>query len=162
MNLAEARRLVEGRRAVIMCIGSDFGDDAAGRLLYDRISGKLRNMIAFECGNAPESFLPKLKELRPGVVIMVNAVDRGLEPGDMVSEDLLEAQPKLFLTHKFPLSVLAHVLASELEGDVEVILVGVQVKKMHGRACPAVRRSMAKFADILNEVDRFAKKMTRT
>jgi hydrogenase 3 maturation protease len=152
MDSEEILRLVKGRRTLIMCVGSDFGDDVAGPLLFQRVRGRLVNIKPLLCGTVPEKFIPEVLEARPEVILMVNAVDRKLEPGDVVLEDLLEQQTKFFLVHKFPLSVLAHVISADLE-DAKIMLLGVQVRKMKGRPTPALVSGVEKLADTLAALD---------
>jgi hydrogenase maturation protease len=151
------RRLVKGRRTVLMCVGSDFGDDVAGPLLFRKINGKLANIIPFLCETAPEKFLPQVLEAKPDLILMVNAVDRNMEPGAVVVEDLMTQDTKFFLVHKFPLAVLAHVISSEL-GGVNVFLLGVQVRKMKGRPTPALVEGVKGLAEVITSVDSLAAK----
>jgi hydrogenase maturation protease len=152
MDPAEIRRLIKGRRTMMMCVGSDFGDDVAGPLLFRKVHRRLVNIRALLCETAPEKFLPDVLEARPEVILMVNAVDRNLAPGDVVLEDLLKQETKFFLVHKFPLSVLAHVIASELK-DTRIMLLGVQVRKMKGRPTPDVVLAVKKLAETIKGLD---------
>jgi len=137
---------------MMMCVGSDFGDDVAGPLLFRKVHSHLVNIRAILCETAPEKFLPDVLEARPEVILMVNAVDRNLAPGDVVLEDLLRQETKFFLVHKFPLAVLAHVISSELK-DAKIMLLGVQVRKMKGRPTPALVIAVKKLAETIIELD---------
>ncbi len=161
MDNEQIRRLVKGRRTLLMCVGSDFGDDVAGPLLYRKTRRRLVNMTAILCETAPEKFLPQVLEARPDVIIMVTAVDRNLRPGDVVLEDLLLQETKFFLVHKFPLSVLAHVIAADLK-DTKVMLLGVQVRKMKGRPTPALVEGVKSLAETIVSLDPEAAKLTWT
>jgi len=141
-----------------MCVGSDWGDDIAGPLLFKKLHRNVSNMKILLCETAPEKFLPEVLEARPEVILMVNAVDRGLDPGSVVLEDLLTQEVKFFLVHKFPLAVLAHVIESELKG-VRVMLLGVQVRKMRGRPTPSVVAAVVGLAETLRGLDPEAAKV---
>ena len=143
---------------MMMCVGSDFGDDVVGPLLFRKVHRHLVNIRALLCETAPEKFVPNVLEARPEVILMVNAVDRNLAPGELVLEDLLRQETKFFLVHKFPLSVLAHVIASELEGT-RIMLLGVQVRKMKGKPTPEVVVAVKKLAETLEGLDSETAKM---
>ncbi len=156
MDTEQIRRLVKGRRTLMMCVGSDWGDDVAGPLLYRKTRRRLVNIRPILCEAAPEKFLPEVLEARPELILMVNAVDRNLQPGEVVLEDLLLQETKFFLVHKFPLSVVAQVIAADLKG-VKIMLLGVQVRKMKGRPTPAVVGGVGRLAEALVSVDVEAK-----
>jgi hydrogenase maturation protease len=159
MDTAEIHRLTKGRRTMMMCVGSDFGDDVAGPLLFRKVHGRLVNIRAILCETAPEKSLPDVLEARPEVILMVNAVDRKLAPGEVVLEDLLKQETKFFLVHKFPLAVLAHVIASELKGT-KIMLLGVQVRKMKGRPTPEVVVAVKELAHAIISLDAESPKLS--
>jgi hydrogenase maturation protease len=152
MDKEAIRRLVKGRRTLMMCVGSDFGDDVAGPLLFRKTKRRLVNIRPLLCETAPEKFLPEVLEAGPDVILMVNAVDRDLQPGEVVLEDLLQQETKFFLVHKFPLSVLAHVISQDLKG-AKIMLLGVQVRKMKGKPTPALVSGVKELAEALVAVD---------
>jgi hydrogenase 3 maturation protease len=60
---------------VLICVGNDmYGDDGAGPAVAKRLSGTVPWEV-FDGGSAPESFLMKIAARRPGLVILVDAVD---------------------------------------------------------------------------------------
>ncbi len=152
MDKEQIRRLVKGRRTLLMCVGSDWGDDVAGPLLFRNTRRRLVNIKPLLCETAPEKFLPEILMARPEVILMVNAVDRNLNPGEIVLEDLLEQETKFFLVHKFPLAVLARVISQDLK-DTKIMLLGVQVRKMRGRPTPALVSGVEKLAEALVALD---------
>lgn len=56
------------------------GDDAAGPLLIDRLS-RVSDVVAIDCGTAPENFLGVVLRHRPGLVLLADAVHTGAPPG---------------------------------------------------------------------------------
>ncbi|NHV96758.1 MAG: hypothetical protein HA494_03085 [Thaumarchaeota archaeon] len=139
-----------------MCIGSDFGDDVAGLLLYKLIHKRLVNIKAMLCETTPERFLTEVKESKPNLVLMVDAVDRNLKPGTLIIEDLLEHHSKPLITHNLPLALIAQVLASDLKGCV-FKLIGVQVSKTYGRPSKHVVQAIRNLAKNILEFDKYAK-----
>jgi Ni,Fe-hydrogenase maturation factor len=139
-----------------MCIGSDFGDDIAGLLLYRLIHKRLVNIKAIFCGTTPERFLAEVKASKPSLVLMVNSVDRSLKPGTLVVEDLLEHHCKPLIIHNLPLTLLAQVLASELKGCV-FKLIGVQALKAYGPPSKPVVQAVRTLAKTILEFDKYAK-----
>lgn len=150
-------RLVKDRHVVVLCVGSNSGDDAAGPILYKLVHSKLKNMKVFLGGTAPENSLSQITACNPDTVIMVNAVDKKLRPGDLVIEDLREHHANFPLMHKFPLSLLAQLIALDLGESVELKLVGLQAKKAYGRASRQVIEAVANLGRALVEYDRWAR-----
>lgn len=150
-------RLVRNRHVVVLCVGSSSGDDAAGLMLYKLLRRKLNNIKIFLGGNAPEKSLSQIAACRPDTVIMVNAVDRKLRPGDVVIEDLREHHASFPLMHKFPLSLLAQLIVLDLGESVEIKLVGLQAKKVYGRISRQVSEAVANLASALMKYDRSAR-----
>jgi len=151
------RRLVKDRHVVVLCVGSNSGDDAAGPILYKLVRSKLNNIKIFLGGSAPEKSLSQITACKPDTVIMVNAVDRKLLPGDVVIEDLREHHASFPLMHKFPLSLLAQLIALDLGESTEIKLVGLQAKKLYGRVSRQVSETAANLARALIECDGLAK-----
>ena len=150
-------RLVKDRHVVVLCVGSNSGDDAAGPILYKLLHRKLNNVKVLLGGTAPEKSFSQIVACKPDTVMMVNAVDKKLSPGDVVIEDLREHHTNFPLMHKFPLSLLAKLIALELGESVELKLVGLQAKKTYGKASRQVVQAVANLARALVEYDRLAR-----
>lgn len=148
-------RLVKNRHVVVLCVGSNAGDDAAGPMLYNLLHSKLSNIKVLLGGNVPDKSLSQIVACKPDTVMMVNAVDKKLRPGDVVIEDVSDHHAS-YLMHKFPLSLLANLIAMESGKSVEVKLVGLQAKKLFGRASREVTDAVANLAKVLLEHDRWA------
>jgi len=107
------------RDTLILCVGNRWlGDDAAGPLVADGVAG------AVDCGDAPERFLDLAGSPEVAQVLVVDAVDIGGEPGEIVfcgREDLTE---RFGTTHDAGLAVLARFL-SEAHGK-EMRVLGIQ------------------------------------
>lgn len=113
---------------LILGVGSLWrGDDAAGPLVCEGVPG------AVDCGDAPERFLGLAGSPQVAQVLLVDAVDLGAEPGEVVlceREDLTE---RFGTTHSSGLALLARYLAETYGKEVRVL--GIQPAST-GVGCP--------------------------
>jgi len=101
------------------------GDDGAGPLLAEmcatRQPGAWR---VIDGGSAPENDVVAIRELRPDRLLIVDATDMGLNPGEirLIDPDDI-AELFMMTTHNMPLNYLV----DQLKEDVgEVIFLGIQ------------------------------------
>ncbi|GHS92694.1 hypothetical protein AGMMS50276_01150 [Synergistales bacterium] len=110
----ERRLLVWGVGNVLM------GDDAVGcevvRLLNER------EISATDCGTTPENYISTLKKNPPLTLLIVDAADMGLQPGEfgVITLDKLDAVFES--SHGVPLSVLL----APFENSIEITVIGIQ------------------------------------
>ena len=72
---------------VIVCIGNDLrGDDGAGPALAKALIGTVPWPV-IDAGNAPENFIVRIARHNPEVVILVDAMDLGADPGVVVVDE---------------------------------------------------------------------------
>jgi hydrogenase 3 maturation protease len=96
------------------------GDDAVGPMVCARVgSGGV-----VDCGDAPERYLGLAGEARAARVLMVDAVDFGGEPGELVFCRLKDLVERFGTTHDSCLGVLARYI--EQEHGKPVAVLGVQ------------------------------------
>ncbi|MDR3103851.1 MAG: hydrogenase maturation peptidase HycI [Yokenella regensburgei] len=112
--------------SVILCVGNSMmGDDGAGPLLAELCAAAPQGeWIVFDGGSAPEREVAAIRELQPQRLMIVDATDMGLEPGEIriVDPDDI-AEMFLMTTHNMPLNYLI----DQLKEDIgEVIFVGIQ------------------------------------
>ena len=109
-----------------MGVGNELrGDDAIG--IYVARNFKKDGWITIDCGTVPEDFTSDIKRIRPELLVIVDAAQMNLKPGEIriVPE---EKVPKVaFSTHGMPLSILMDYLKPFVGG---VILIGIQPKNM--------------------------------
>jgi hydrogenase 3 maturation protease len=121
---AELAALVEGRSVVIMGVGNELrGDDGVGVILAGRLEGRIPQRI-FVTFDLPEDYAVKVADLRPDVVLVLDAADFGDEPG---AARLIRAQdipPTPGVTHRPSLEMLARFL--ELDAGAQTWVLGVQ------------------------------------
>jgi hydrogenase 3 maturation protease len=101
------------------------GDDGAGPLLAEMCAANpVGEWVVIDGGSAPENDIVAIRELRPERLLIVDATDMGLNPGEIriVDPDDI-AEMFMMTTHNMPLNYLI----DQLKEDVgEVIFLGIQ------------------------------------
>lgn len=114
------------KRKLVVTVGNEMmGDDAAGPLLARMIEHTpLDHWDLLQAGATPENYLWKIRELAPEHVLIVDAADMDLIPGEirLISPEKIE-DPFLMTTHAMPLSYL---IQSLQEFVPKVEMVGIQ------------------------------------
>ena len=91
-----------------MCIGNrDGGDDSAGPYIADRLK-KIHNkdLFVIDCDTVPENYTSVVKSKKPDNLIIIDAVEMGLKPGDIRIVPKEKIGTMHISTHNIPLSVL--------------------------------------------------------
>ena len=110
--------------AVMVCIGSELhGDDGAGVVLGRELAG-LVPWFVIEAGLAPESFVVKIADYRPGAVMLIDAVNFGAPPGAVALIDVDRIASVAAGTHG-P-SLIPFIEALQMMHRCEVIVLGIQ------------------------------------
>ncbi|MBV8045156.1 hydrogenase maturation peptidase HycI [Pluralibacter sp.] len=112
--------------SVLLCVGNSMmGDDGAGPLLAEMCTAQPQgSWQVFDGGSAPENEVAAIRELRPDRLLIVDATEMGLNPGEIriVEPDDI-AEMFIMTTHNMPLNYLV----DQLKEDVgEVIFLGIQ------------------------------------
>ena len=101
---------------VLLCVGNSMmGDDGAGPLLAEMCAANpAGEWVVIDGGSAPENDIVAIRELRPERLLIVDATDMGLNPGEIriVDPDDI-AEMFMMTTHNMPL-------------NGEVIFLGIQ------------------------------------
>lgn len=127
------------QKAIVVCLGNPLrGDDAFGLLVY-RLLKRLK-LPALYAGFNPEIVLPKIRNLNPDVVIVVDAL-RGAGRQLIVTKLSAEVEQKLLTTHTVPLSILFGSIG--LHPD-RIVVVGAEAENVEFGCTPSERiRSLA-------------------
>lgn len=118
-DLEEAAK---GKRILVVCVGNDMkGDDALGKLVHDAIAteGKLY------CAEMPENYLSKMREREPQMIIIVDAVHFGSEPGSIIFAKADSLQGSGPSTHSLSFTLMGRFLPG-----IELCILGVQPKAL--------------------------------
>jgi hydrogenase 3 maturation protease len=113
-------------KKLVVTVGNGMmGDDAAGPLLARKLKGApIDGWEVLDGGSAPENFLHRIREISPDHVLIVDAADMDLEPGEIrqIEAEKLE-DPFLMTTHTLPLSYFVQSLAEFVQ---KVEMIGIQ------------------------------------
>ncbi|MEM0360010.1 MAG: hydrogenase maturation protease [Candidatus Diapherotrites archaeon] len=117
------------------------GDDAVGCVIADNFSE--RDWLSVNAGAALENFIGLIKRERPSLLVLVDAAEMGLSPGEIRRIDKAKANSLFYSTHSLPVSQTV----SQIEPYVEeIVIVGIQpnngwhLNKLSPQATDAARR----------------------
>lgn len=111
---------------MVLAVGNSMmGDDGAGPLLAERM---LQNPVAgwsvIDGGAIPENAIHQLRARQPRRLLVVDATDMGLAPGEIrIVDPTRIAEDLLMNTHNLPLNFLIDSLKEDIP---EVIFIGIQ------------------------------------
>ena len=137
---------------VLVGVGNRYrGDDAAGSILAERLSS-LKKIAAIDSGEIPENYTYDVKQLTPKTIIFVDAVDVGIEPGQVVLLKPSQLTEKRFSTHRPSLRLVMEYLAKETKA--QIYLLGLQPKSIMAGAplSTEVSQTIARLEDIFNDI----------
>ena len=135
MNDSEDNRVAY----LIMCIGNiDGGDDAIGPYIANKLMQEEGDLVVLNCGTVPENFTSVVKQHNPKNLIIVDAVEMGLDAGEIriVPKDKIGVMH--ISTHGIPISVLISYLEQYVE---KIYFIGIQPKSMSGEINKIVKKS---------------------
>ena len=126
-ELAELLIQSNNQRAVVVIgLGHPLkGDDYVGSLIVKDLKKRIKNcpgIVLVDAEDSPENVLNVLNDTRPRLVVLIDSVESGLEPGAVTLMDLSETTYPFFGTHSAPLKVLLE-LAPEIP---KTVLLGIQ------------------------------------
>ncbi len=150
--LLESLARWHGSKAVILGIGNTLkGDDAAGPLVCERLAGKVSAKV-IDAGSTPENYIRPILETTPDVLLMVDAVDLGGEPGQIHVCAPEQLHRFALSTHALSLHLLIDMIRRERELDV--YLIGIQADRMRfgDSLSPAVQDAVETLVDTLIEL----------
>jgi len=139
-------------KAVILGIGNALkGDDAAGPLVCERLAGRVSAKV-IDAGTTPENYITPILRVAPDVLLIVDAMDFGGEPGQMRVCTPDELHRYAISTHALSLHLAIDMIRRDTKLDVR--LIGIQANRMKfgDSLSPAVRDAAAMLADTLAEL----------
>jgi hydrogenase 3 maturation protease len=113
-------------RYVLMGIGNEInGDDAVGVLIAKKF--RKSGWKSINCETVPENFVGVVRREKPELLVMVDATDMGLEPGEIRSIPKKRLNSEVDSTHSMSLRFLV----DELEKHAgKTLFIGIQPKSM--------------------------------
>ncbi len=113
-------------RKLLLGVGNDIrGDDGVGSLVAREF--KHPDWEVVDCGSMPENEIIRVDEDEFDVVVMVDAANMGLEPGEIRFVPRTKLGVFTMSTHALPLSLAMDFLQEKAE---RVVLIGIQPKYM--------------------------------
>jgi hydrogenase 3 maturation protease len=114
------------RGVVVIGLGHPLkGDDYVGSLVAKDLRRRIRggpSIRVVDAEDSPENVLNVLQDMKPSLVVLVDSLEAGREPGSITLVDLSETTYPFFGTHSIPLKVL-------LQATPEIpktVLLGIQ------------------------------------
>lgn len=97
------------------------GDDGAGNYIADRFGAP--GWIVVDCGTIPENFTGVVRRERPEILILVDAADMTLPPGEFRIVRPEDIAAVTLGTHSLPLNLFMEYLAGSAG---KIIFIGIQ------------------------------------
>ena len=130
-----------------MCIGNRYGgDDAIGPYVADQLKDKSNEFVVLDCGTVPENFTSVVKRHKPKYLIIIDAVEMGLTPGEMRIVPKEKIGRMHISTHGIPLSVLMDYLEKYVGN---IFFIGIQPEKMSGKLSKNVQNSGERLVEFI-------------
>ncbi|MCG8709116.1 hydrogenase maturation peptidase HycI [Brenneria sp. 4F2] len=111
---------------MVLTVGNSMmADDGAGPLLAERMrQNPVAGWSVIDGGAIPENAAHRLRQLKPARLLVVDATDMGLPPGEIrIIDPRRIAEDLLMNTHNLPLNFLIERLQEDI---ADVIFVGIQ------------------------------------
>ena len=114
-------------RKVLLAIGNDLkGDDSAGMLVGRLVMNMCKSWKVYLGGITPESYVFKISEEKPDVLVIVDATIMGKAPGEYFLIPLERVSREIMLsTHRIPTRLIVELLR---ESCGEIYFIGIQPK----------------------------------
>jgi hydrogenase 3 maturation protease len=136
-----AGKLNGAARVGLLAIGSELRcDDVAGLLVGQELSRKCAKAIeqgrlaVFMGETAPENLTGEIKRFAPTHLLIVDACQCGLSPGNITMVDPLFTGGAYFTTHKMPPNMLVQYIHKEL--GCGITLIGIEPRSIEFGASP--------------------------
>ena len=140
---------------ILLGIGNEMhGDDGIGIYIARKLHHK--NWISIDCLTVPENYSGEIARLKPEKVVIIDAADMGLKPGEIRRIPKDKIGRASFSTHSIPISLFISHL--EQLTKAQIYLIGIQPKSMYGTIHNKVMGSAEKILtyveeDKLEEID---------
>jgi len=111
---------------VIVGIGNILrADDGIGPALIEKLEGRVKAVL-INAGTAPENYTGKIVKLKPQMILIIDAVDLGLKPGEYEILEKSDIIKSGFTTHDMSPQMFIGYL--EAETCARIYMLGVQPK----------------------------------
>lgn len=111
-------------KKMILGIGSETkGDDGIGNIIAREMGEKECDWLSYACETVPENFTSVVERENPDVLIIIDAADMGLKPGEFRIIDKEKLSSDIIGTHNMPLCHLVEYLEKYAKN---IIFIGIQ------------------------------------
>jgi hydrogenase 3 maturation protease len=118
--------MTENSKNILLGVGNSLrGDDGAGSFIANNFSHK--NWIVLDGKTAPENCTAVIKREKPDLLVIIDAADINLAPGDFSVIALDKIKEYQLSTHSMPLHLLIEYLTPYCK---KIILIGIQPKNI--------------------------------
>ena len=94
-------------QTIILCIGNiEGGDDGIGPYIAKRLKVKSSQDMVLDCGTIPENYTGIIKQHKPDTLILIDAAEMSLPPGEIRLIPREKLGTMHLSTHGIPLSIL--------------------------------------------------------
>jgi hydrogenase 3 maturation protease len=133
----------------IVCIGNrEGGDDAVGPIIADKLKKKSSLYDVLDTGITPENYTKQIKETKPETLVIIDAVDMQLEPGEIRIIPPENIGVMHVSTHGIPLPVFIQYLEQYIK---KIILIGIQPKNMYGEMSKTVKNAAYQLIELIQK-----------
>lgn len=127
-NFEQIRKLLcnyNEKEVCFLCIGNSLlSDDGIGCYIAELLSSKIKEITLINAENTPENYVSKIINLKPKVLIVIDAVEFSSHPGDIriIRED--EVLSYSYSTHSLSMNMIIDYMRMEV--DFDFYLIGIQ------------------------------------
>ena len=125
---------------ILLCIGNRYGgDDSVGPYIADEFK-KIENeeFLIIDSGSVPENYTTVIKNKKPENLLIIDAIEMGLDPGDMRVIPREKIGVMHISTHNIPLSIFIEYI-EPYAGNI--VLIGIQPKRLSGKMTNPIKKS---------------------
>ena len=135
---------------VVMCIGNqDGGDDGIGPYIANQLHKKHPDdVVVLDCGVSPENYTSVAKRHHPHTLLLIDAADMGLPAGEIRIVPEKKIGTMHLSTHGISIALLTEFLKQDIK---EIIIIGIQPKKMSGSMSTRVRQRGEHLIDMVQK-----------
>ena len=129
-----------------MCIGNrNGGDDAVGPYIAEKLKD---NFTVLDCGTVPENYTSIVKKQNPKNLVIIDAVEMELKPGEIRIVPKEKIGVMHISTHGIPISVLMNYLEQYVKN---IVFIGIQPKTMLGEMTDMIKKSADNLIDTIKK-----------
>lgn len=136
-------------RIVLAAVGDrGAGDDAAAPFLIDLLS-TTADLATIDCGSYPQNFLGVFARFDPDTVLLVDAAELGVSPGEVRILDAVTVTDLGGGTHGFPMELLLHQIEAATKAEVFLLAIQIAGLTRGSSLHPAVEKTVRDLAAFL-------------